>query len=196
MSSIAQNDIERAVHLPNTFSHPGHVGKAKRGGANPTKLLQENKMQQPTAQLPHNLDGYGFPNSTEKLVTWNYVCDRMIEPLNYWVCTITPEGRPHARPIWGVWVDEIFFFGGGPGTKWSRNLHVHPQVSINLEDGSESIVFEGRAKLVEDAALMERLDDAYEVKYNIRHGPPIWQLYPDRVFAWRSMDTMTKFVFG
>ena len=32
MSGMAQNDIERAVHLPNTFSHPGHVGKAKHFG--------------------------------------------------------------------------------------------------------------------------------------------------------------------
>ena len=158
-------------------------------------MKESTNRSQPIALLPEPLEGYGLPDSKEKLLAWNFVSKRMVDARNYWVCTVSSNQRPHARPVWGVWIDETLFFGGGSGTKWSRNLRADPQVSVNLEDGNESVIFEGRAKLVDDATLMKRLVDAYEAKYNIRHGPSIWQLYPDRAFAWRSMDTMTKFVF-
>jgi hypothetical protein len=74
-------------------------------------------------------------------------------------------------------------------------VKANPRLTVHLEDGNEAIIFEGQASPVNDEALMTRIDDAYEVKYNMRHGPPIWQINPDRVFAWRSMDTVTKFTF-
>ena len=35
-----------------------------------------------------------------------------------------------------------------------------------------------------DAGMLDRLDDAYEAKYGIRHGTPVWRVDPLRVFAW------------
>ena len=155
----------------------------------------------PTPTLPYYLEGYGFPKSENALLPWSYVSERMSTPQNYWVCTITPSGKPHARPIWGVWVDDRLYFGGGPDTRWFRNLKVNPKVTVHLEDGSETVILEGKAILMDDNALakdglMTKIDDAYEAKYGMRHGPPIWQLQPDFVFAWQSMETVTRFVFN
>ena len=75
-------------------------------------------------------------------------------------------------------------------------MKANPRLTVHLEDGNQAIIFEGHATLVgDDEALMTRIDDAYEVKYNMRHGPPIWQMNPERIFAWQSMDTVTKFTF-
>jgi general stress protein 26 len=152
-------------------------------------------LKKPAANLPYPLAHYGFPESEEVLLPWSHVSERVNMARNYWVCTVTAKGDPHARPVWGVWVDDTLFFGGGPHTRWFRNVKANPRLTVHLEDGNEAIIFEGQASPVNDEALMTRIDDAYEVKYNMRHGPPIWQINPDRVFAWRSMDTVTKFTF-
>jgi hypothetical protein len=68
-------------------------------------------------------------------------------------------------------------------------------VAVNLENGTQATIFHGHAVLTDDEALMNRLDDVYEVKYKIRHGPPIWQLVPEYVIAWNDMGSVTKFVW-
>ena len=151
---------------------------------------------QPIATLPHYLNEYGFPDNEAQLLTWAQVSARLAAPKNYWICTVSPTvRRTHARPIWGVWVDETLFFGGAPYTAWSRNLQANPLVSVHLEDGTQPIILDGEAVLVDDETLMNRLDDAYEAKYNIRHGPPIWQLIPERAFAWHDMHSVTRFIW-
>ena len=152
--------------------------------------------KKPVANLPRPLPGYGLPDSREVLLTWAYVSERMEASRAYWVCTLSVESHPHVRPVWGVWVNDTLFFGGGPETRWFRNIRANPQVAVHLEDGDKAVIFEGAATLVEDEELMVKLDDAYEAKYKLRHGPPIWQLHPERVFAWQSMQTMTKFTFA
>lgn len=154
-----------------------------------------NKLKRPVPHLPKPLAGYGLPDTVEALLPWTYVSERMVAARTYWICTLSAGSQPHVRPVWGVWVDDSLFFGGGPQTRWFRNLQAKPQVSVHLEDGDQAVIFEGVAGLVDDEALMVQLDDAYEAKYNLRHGPPIWQLYPERVFAWQSMQTVTRFQF-
>ena len=50
------------------------------------------------------------------------------------------------------------------------------------------MIIEGVAeKLTEenaDSALLERIDDAYLAKYDMRHGTPVWALHPRVAFAW------------
>lgn len=158
----------------------------------------------PKAQLPRHLEGYGLNDSAEKLLPWSFVAERAAASLNYWVCTVNNRHAPHVRPVWGVWYADELYFGGSPGTRWSRNLAANSQLTVHLEDGTEAVIFEGSAELAlrygegqanNDEALMTALDDLYEAKYNIRHGPPLWRMLPTKVFAWTSMGTMTKFTF-
>lgn len=149
----------------------------------------------PTPTRPVVAD-YGIPEDEVGLLSWDYVRERMAPARNYWLSTTRPDGRPHAMPVWGIWQDDTLYFGGGPKTRWSRNLAVNPAVTVHLESGSEVVIFEGTVAKIDDDTLMEKLDDAYEAKYDIRHGPPIWQLYPDLVFAWGEYPTTTtRWVF-
>ncbi|HVE92203.1 MAG TPA: pyridoxamine 5'-phosphate oxidase family protein [Actinomycetota bacterium] len=147
---------------------------------------------------PH-IPGYGIPEHLEGLLPWDHVARRMEGSRHYWVSTCRPDGRPHAMPVWGVWVEGTLYFGGGPQTVWSRNLAANPLVCVHLESGDDVVVLEGSVDRITEAShpMMSRIDDAYEAKYEMRHGPPIWVLRPTVAFAWTKFpDDMTRWVLS
>lgn len=156
-------------------------------------------MVEPIAERPYIAHPeYGVPTGKRGLIPWASVVERLKNESNYWICTSSPDGIPHTRPTWGVFVDNTICFGGGPETKWSRNLRVNPEATLHLESGSEVVIAEGTVDRIADAhdPRLRAIDDAYEVKYNMRHGPPIWTLAPKVVFAWSNFPTdMTRFRF-
>jgi hypothetical protein len=131
---------------------------------------------------------YGIPTSTKGLLPWREVIDRFETEPNYWICTTSPTGKPHVRPAWGVMVDDTIYFGGGPNTRWSRNLAANRFVAVHLESASQVVVAEGRVDRISDPddPRLRAADDAYEVKYKMRHGPPMWVLNPEVVIAWSN----------
>jgi Pyridoxamine 5'-phosphate oxidase len=141
---------------------------------------------------------YGVPSHRKGLLPWSWVRDRFIAEQNYWVSTTGEHGRSHVRPVWGVLVDDVIHFGGGPNTRWSKNLAARPWAVVHLESGSEVVIAEGPVERVEDPSdpRLKAIDDAYEAKYRMRHGPPLWVLRPQVVFAWREFPKdATRFRF-
>jgi len=110
---------------------------------------------------------------------------------NYWITTVRPEGRPHARPIDGVWVEGALCFGGSPEARWVRNLMANPAISVHLNSEAEAIILEGKAELVVDAshplaapslaASREKYPQYYSGESAFR---PFWALRPATAFAW------------
>lgn len=153
---------------------------------------------EPQASRPH-IPGYGIPASIEGVLPWSHVEERMASSRNYWVGTVRPDGRPHVVPVWGVWVEGTLYFGGGPETRWSRNLAANPQVAVHLESGDDVVIVEGSVEQITDPnhPLATRIDDAYEAKYAMRHGLPCWVLRPRLAFAWSKFpDNTTRWRFG
>lgn len=140
---------------------------------------------------PYIEDSYGVPDDESGMLTWEHVVQRVAPSRNYWLATVTPDGRPHPRPVWGVWLDDHLHFGGGRGTRKAHNLEANPHVSIHLEDGWDVVIIEGVAEEVLDEDLQTRLDDVYEEKYGMRHGTPVWRVVPARVFAWSNFPVDT-----
>jgi nitroimidazol reductase NimA-like FMN-containing flavoprotein (pyridoxamine 5'-phosphate oxidase superfamily) len=154
---------------------------------------------QPIASRPH-IPGYGIPETEEGMLDWSHVVERMKSPQNYWVGTTRPDGRPHVVPVWGVWVEGTFYHGGGPNTRKARNLAENPAMVVHLESGDEVVIIEGGAEMLTqenaDPALLEKIDDAYEAKYGMRHGTPVWALQPQVAFAWTKYpDNVTRWRF-
>lgn len=139
---------------------------------------------------PTTEEGYGIPESEDGMLTWKFVEDAMSADQFYWVTTVRPDGKPHARPTWGVWVDEMFYCGGGKRTRWVRNLATNSNIVVHREDAEEVVIIEGRAERIgaesADAALIEQLDRAYEEKYGMPHGTPFFAVRPEKVFAWND----------
>jgi general stress protein 26 len=153
------------------------------------------RIPEPTQPVP--LEGYWSPKDAKKILKWDFVDQRMKQAQNYWIVTVNPDGQPHVAAVWGVWMDNTLYFGGSPQTRWSRNLEARPRVTVHLDDSNQAVILEGTVTRITDPASdqMKRIDDAYEPKYNMRHGPPIWQLHLKKVLAWSTMQTATRWLF-
>lgn len=134
---------------------------------------------------------YGVPGSPDSLLPWSYVVERMRAASNYWLTTVGPDARPHARPVDGVWVDGALCFGGSPETRWVRNLMANPAVAVHLSSEAEAIILEGTAEYVSDPAhplaapSLAASREKYP-QYYARESPfrPFWALRPTAAFAW------------
>jgi hypothetical protein len=150
-------------------------------------------LTEPRRSRPQIPPGYGIPATAEGMLPWTHVVDRLAAARCYWVATTRPDGRPHAVPVWGVLVDGVLYHGGAGNTRRARNLDANPHVAVHLESADEVVIVEGVVdKLTEDTAdadLLRRIDDAYEAKYGMRHGTPVWALRPQRALAWTEYPT-------
>jgi nitroimidazol reductase NimA-like FMN-containing flavoprotein (pyridoxamine 5'-phosphate oxidase superfamily) len=137
------------------------------------------------------------------LLPWSWATERLEQARNYWISTTRPDGRPHAMPVWGIWLDGTFFFGSGSDSAKSRNLAANPAVVVHLESGDETVIVEGRAEPVLDDELERRIDEAYGPKYDWKpdesDSTPWWAVQPRRAYAWTERvypRDATQFDFG
>jgi len=142
---------------------------------------------------PETEESYGIPADRDGLLEWSFVVERLRDERFFWVSTTSPDGRPHARPVWGVWVDGRFHCGGGERTRWVRNLDENPAITVHTEDAEAVVILEGGAeKLTEETAedeRLDRIDAAYESKYGVEHGTLVFAVHPERVLAWSDYPT-------
>ncbi|MBI3966464.1 MAG: pyridoxamine 5'-phosphate oxidase family protein [Chloroflexi bacterium] len=156
------------------------------------------------------MPSYGISTELEGMLPWRFVSEQMTTSRNYWIATTRPDGRPHVAPVWGVWVDDAFYFGTGRTSRKARNLAANPALVVHLESGDDTVILEGTAEVVTDEQLqaddlLTRLGDAYAAKYvNPETGEP-FRLEPDptgssvvyalrahMVLAWRESDFPTS----
>jgi hypothetical protein len=151
-------------------------------------------MSNPVVSRPYiGHEEYGIPKTMKGTLPWSHVVERLEKAKNYWIGTVGRDGSPHTRPTWGVWVDDTLYFGGGPNTRWSRNLAENPNVTVHLESGDDVVILEGRVGRITDPndPQVTRVDDAYEAKYKMRHGVPFWVLKPSKALAWSEFPKNT-----
>ncbi len=93
-------------------------------------------------------------------------------------------------PVWGIWLDDLFYFSTGPTTRKARNLAANPRVVVHLESGAELVVVEGRAREIRDAPTIARFVAGYNPKYGwdftvaqLETGG-LFEVRPERAFAW------------
>ncbi len=147
---------------------------------------------QPRPAPPRIPAGYGVPTdaSGAERLPWSWAVERLEAARNYWICTTRADGRPHAAPVWGLWLDDAVWFSTGRSSQKGRNLARDPRVVIHLESGDETVILEGE---VEEAAGLERYLDAYEAKYAIRPdaaalGAAVYVLRPRVAQTWDERD--------
>lgn len=141
-------------------------------------------------------DGYGITAAEAGQVPWSWVEKEMVAARSYWVCTTRDDGRPHAMPVWGVWLAGRLLFSTDPTSMKARNFLARPDVVVHLESGDDVVVAEGEVAGM-DPALVPAFCDAYEDKYDYRPAPDnashgLYQLVPERVLAWREADFPTS----
>jgi hypothetical protein len=136
--------------------------------------------------------GYGEPERLGDVLPWSFVHERLEAAPNYWITTITPSGRPHARPVDGVWLEGALCFGGSDRALWVRNLAANPSISVHLASNTDVVILEGTAEFVTDAqhplaAPSAAATRAKYPQYFSESAPafqPFWMLRPRTVYAW------------
>jgi Pyridoxamine 5'-phosphate oxidase len=142
----------------------------------------------PAADRPTMFGGHLEP----VLLPWAWAEHRLTVARNYWIATTRLDDRPHTRPVWGVWLDRAFFFS--TGSLAAGHLAGRPEITVHLESGSEVVIIEGRARVVDERALIVRIVDAYNPKYEWDVDPdnlpgPFYEVRPRVAFGWTSDDS-------
>jgi nitroimidazol reductase NimA-like FMN-containing flavoprotein (pyridoxamine 5'-phosphate oxidase superfamily) len=165
---------------------------------------QEKAGREPVADRPF-APGYGIVGAEDGsgLLPWAWVSRKLTKCRTFWLATVyAGQGRPHVMPLWGVWVDDAFFFSTGKNSRKSQNLAANSLCTVMNDDGEEAVVIEGGAKPTEDEALLERVAAAYKKKYKMDPrvmNEPIFELRPTKVFAFIEKSfpkSATRWRFG
>lgn len=122
----------------------------------------------PPPTRPRTEAGYGISTKPEGLLDWSELSAAFARSHNYWVTTTRSDGRPHAAPVWGVWLNETLYFSTGEKSVKGRNLARNPEVVAHLESGDDVFMLEGTVETVTDRSELESFVDAYEAKYALR----------------------------
>jgi hypothetical protein len=132
--------------------------------------------------------GYGIVGTQEGkgLLRWTWVAKKM-KCRTFWLITIHASAkRPHVMPVWGVWVDDAFFFSTARKSRKGQNLAANAACAVTNDDGEEAVIVEGIAAPLADPALEERVAAAYQKKYKMdprSMKEPIFRVQPTKVFG-------------
>jgi len=121
---------------------------------------------------------------------WKWAEEQLVNARNYWITTIGPSGRPHVRPVWGVWLDDTVQFS--TGARHGTNIARDPRVTVNLDDGDECVIIEGTATAVTDEKVRKKFADAYAPKYQwemtLDFVDVVYVVKPEVAFGWFAHD--------
>ena len=156
----------------------------------------------PRTELLRLPPGYGSPSTP---LAWTEVRARLVAAEAYWVATSRPDGRPHVVPVDGLWLDDVWYYGGAEDAVHVRTARANPDVVMHLPDPRWSVIVEGRVRAARpDPGLARRLAEESAAKYPEYGAAPDPGAYVDalaldpvRVLAWSAYPTdATRFVFG
>jgi PPOX class probable F420-dependent enzyme len=124
-------------------------------------------MDNPEISRPY-MPGYGIAGPAEGsgLLPWSWAAERLTSARNYWVATVSPDGRPHATPVWGMWDDTVLWFTCAVGSRKAVNLRAEPRCVVTTEDASDPVIIEGTAAIVTDDKSIRRVLDLMNDKYH------------------------------
>ena len=159
-------------------------------------------MADPTARCPPFKAEYGIaPGLPDPLTPWSVSEAKLRDSRNYWITTCRADGRPHAAPVWGVWVDGHFLFSTDAGSVKGRALARSPELVVHLESGDDVVIVDGSARrLGLDDPVVEAFVAAYEPKYDFtfeRPFPEFFAFYavtPSYVIVWTEADFVNSVV--
>jgi PPOX class probable F420-dependent enzyme len=114
------------------------------------------------------MPGYGVlpADQGSGVMPWSEAEQRLTASHDYWCATVRPDGRPHAMPVWGVWLAGRVWFSSSLGSRKARNLAADPRCTITTDDALTPVVVDGVAERVIDGDRIAAFVDAVNAKYD------------------------------
>jgi Pyridoxamine 5'-phosphate oxidase len=138
----------------------------------------------PRAGRP-NIPGYGVARSKKGLLPWKWALDRLRKGRQYWIATTRPDGSPHVMVIWGLWLEDGFYFSTGKNSRKAKNLAGNPRCVICSDNAAEAVIVEGVVESIGPEKL-EPIFAAYQKKYKFDvsgMGEPFYRVQPSVSFG-------------
>ncbi len=155
------------------------------------------------------MPGYGILPAEQGsgLLPWFWAERRLADSHEYWVCSVRPDGRPHAMPVWGVWLRDALWFSSSRQSRKYRNLAAAPACTVTTDNPHQPVVLDGHAEAVTDPVTIGVFLEALNAKYATAYGldfldPAVnatLRVTPDSVFALNDEDftgSPTRWTFG
>ena len=158
----------------------------------------------PCRVRPKFPDEWHVPNDPKLWITWAHASGKLKEEKVYWLSTSSPEGKPHAAPVWGIWKGEAFCFETDPASVKGRNLACNPRAVVHAQDGLDTVIVEGSVGRVTKPDELSSLKKDYVRKYDYKPDWPdeesqvVFRVIPAVVHAWkapRMHRSLVRFVF-
>jgi len=135
----------------------------------------------------------------DNTLSWPEVAARLAAARNYWLCTTTPSGGPHAAPVWGVVTGQVLYLYSERRTVKARNLVADPRVVVHLESGEDVVIVRGTAKDLGTPAQVPDVVAALAAKYTgeddrqyLPDADPdfdvVYAISPQSAMMWRLAD--------
>lgn len=135
---------------------------------------------------------------------WSDVRARLEQAPAYWLATTRADGRPHTVPVDGIWVDDVWWYGGAAQAVHVRTVTNNPQAVMHLPDTAAVVIVEGVVRRVATSPeLAQRLAEVSNEKYGYGQSADAYRdslgLHPRRVLAWGAgpspFANATRFTF-
>ena len=173
-----------------------HKVKEPRAQSGAPKRRKEPEASRPT------VPGYEFSAKKTGLLSWKWAAERLKKSRQYWIATTRPGGAPHLMIIWGLWLENAFWFSTGSASRKARNLAGNPKCVIGTDDAAKAVILEGTVELIDsEGAEYETFAKAYEKKYawDVREmAQPVYRFLPSvgfGLFEKKFEQTATRWVF-
>jgi hypothetical protein len=123
----------------------------------------------PRSERPQMAE-YGVPTDIDGVLPWSWAEERLLRSKNFWLVTASVTARPHALPVWGVWLtgEERFVFSCAASSRKARNLTENPQLVITIDDTVECVSVEATATACDPTAVSTR---SYAALYGEKYEP-------------------------
>jgi hypothetical protein len=149
------------------------------------------------------VSGYEFSAKRKGLLPWTWAVERLKKSRQYWVATTRPDGTPHLMIVWGLWLNESFWFSTGSASRKARNLALNPKCAIGTDDAAKAVILEGNVELIDPKrAEYEQFAKAYAKKYSWdvrKMGQPVYRFRPNLgfgLFEKKFEQTATRWSFN
>jgi hypothetical protein len=162
----------------------------------PASAAQKSKTKpkEPKAGRPIMPELYGMGKIKRGSMKWEDVGKQLEKSRNYWISTTRSDGRPHAMPVWGFWMDGKVLFGTGRETIKAKNIERNPHAVVHLESGDDVVIMECTVEEqpLTDKAFRKRIDALSQKKYKmplmVVPESVLYRAKPTVVLAWREKD--------
>jgi hypothetical protein len=127
---------------------------------------------------------FGQPTDAAPL-PWTWVDDQLRSAATYWV-DAAGGGRPHARPVWGVWDGSIIHVSlGSPVLR--RRLVRGSLATVHLDSGTDVVIAEGEVvDVIDGREAIQQYDAKYDWHYDVEQYGPFTAVAVQSVMAWRA----------